>query len=98
MVTFCLFGLIFIGVGTILLHFSLQLQELSVRYDDIDHCNSPTNYKLPPTNSTTYKSGKSRCTLTIKVTERMAGPVYFYYQLDNFNQNHRSYVKSRDYK
>lgn len=26
----------------------------------------------------------------------MKGPVYVYYQLDNFYQNHRRYVKSRD--
>jgi hypothetical protein len=26
----------------------------------------------------------------------MAAPVYFYYQLENFYQNHRNYVKSRD--
>ena len=24
------------------------------------------------------------------------GPIYVYYQLDNFYQNHRRYVKSRD--
>lgn len=28
----------------------------------------------------------------------MTGPVFVYYQLDNFYQNHRRYVKSRDYK
>lgn len=27
----------------------------------------------------------------------MKAPVYFYYQLDNFYQNHRRYVKSRDF-
>jgi len=28
----------------------------------------------------------------------MEGPIFVYYQLDNFYQNHRRYVKSRDYR
>lgn len=28
----------------------------------------------------------------------MKTPVFVYYQLDNFYQNHRRYVKSKDYK
>jgi hypothetical protein len=38
------------------------------------------------------------CTLTIDVEEDMEPPVYVYYQLDNFYQNHRRYVKSRSDK
>lgn len=37
----------------------------------------------------------STCTLTINVEKEMKGPVYFYYRLTNFYQNHRRYVKSR---
>jgi hypothetical protein len=29
------------------------------------------------------------------VKEKMKAPVYVYYELDNFYQNHRRYVKSR---
>lgn len=29
-------------------------------------------------------------------TNLIKGPIYVYYQLDNFYQNHRRYVKSRD--
>jgi len=35
------------------------------------------------------------CQLTINVDKDMPGPVYFYYRLTNFYQNHRRYVKSR---
>ena len=28
----------------------------------------------------------------------MAAPIFVYYQLENFYQNHRRYVKSRDYQ
>ena len=30
------------------------------------------------------------------VETEIKGPIYVYYQLDNFYQNHRRYVKSRD--
>lgn len=35
------------------------------------------------------------CEVNITIAEDMAGPVYMYYELDNFYQNHRRYVKSR---
>lgn len=31
-----------------------------------------------------------------EITSEVKGPVYVYYQLNNFYQNHRRYVKSRD--
>lgn len=34
--------------------------------------------------------------LEFTVTEKMEGPVFLYYELTNFYQNHRRYVKSRD--
>lgn len=41
-------------------------------------------------------AGENRtCTITFDVTEEMKAPVYVYYELDNFYQNHRRYVKSR---
>lgn len=30
------------------------------------------------------------------IKDKIEGPIYVYYQLDNFYQNHRRYVKSRD--
>ena len=35
------------------------------------------------------------CEETIIVDSDIPAPVYVYYQLDNFYQNHRRYVKSR---
>jgi hypothetical protein len=35
------------------------------------------------------------CRVTFTVKEEMKKPVYVYYELDNFYQNHRRYVKSR---
>ena len=39
---------------------------------------------------------KNPCTISIEVDKKMTAPVYMYYKLTNFYQNHRRYVKSRD--
>jgi hypothetical protein len=36
------------------------------------------------------------CNITMKVDQRMEAPVYLYYRLENYYQNHRRYVKSRN--
>ncbi len=33
--------------------------------------------------------------ITFSIDQDVSGPVYVYYQLTNFYQNHRRYVKSR---
>lgn len=37
-----------------------------------------------------------KCEVTFSIEEDINDTVYLYYQLDNFYQNHRRYVKSRD--
>jgi len=39
--------------------------------------------------------GQSFCQINLNVKQEMKSPVYFYYELRNFYQNHRRYVKSR---
>ncbi|GAM28032.1 hypothetical protein SAMD00019534_112080 [Acytostelium subglobosum LB1] len=36
------------------------------------------------------------CNFTMSIPKKMKAPVYMYYRLDNFYQNHRRYVKSRN--
>lgn len=39
----------------------------------------------------------SRCTVRFEVEDDMDKPVYLYYRMENFYQNHRRYVNSRSY-
>lgn len=50
--------------------------------------------------TTDYKTKKqdptiNECSVTLKIDTDIAAPIYVYYQLENFYQNHRRYVKSR---
>ena len=38
----------------------------------------------------------STCTLQFELTESIPGTTFVYYELQNYNQNHRRYVKSKD--
>lgn len=78
MITFSVFGLIFLALGIVLYVMSDKIHEVSIRYDN--QCTIGAT-----------------CTITFTVNETIPAPIYFYYQLDNFYQNHRRYVKSRDY-
>lgn len=44
------------------------------------------------------QGAKNICYKKLVVNEKIEAPIYVYYQLENFYQNHRRYVKSRDYK
>jgi hypothetical protein len=42
--------------------------------------------------------GENQIITTLTLTEKMEAPIFVYYELENFYQNHRRYVKSRSYK
>jgi hypothetical protein len=86
-VIFLIIGIIFVPVGTSLLASSKKIYEKTITYDgdntDVDGCKiKETNSGLP-------------CTINFNIDEDVSGPVYVYYALENFYQNHRRYVKSR---
>jgi hypothetical protein len=55
---------------------------------NITYSYNPGNFITPVLYKTT------QCTLTFNIPEDMNPPVFFYYRLTNFYQNHRRYVKS----
>jgi LEM3 (ligand-effect modulator 3) family / CDC50 family len=52
------------------------------------------NYSYNPTNFSTASYNTTQCTLEFTIPDTMGPPVFFYYRLTNFYQNHRRYVKS----
>ncbi|KAG6535005.1 hypothetical protein ZIOFF_008922 [Zingiber officinale] len=90
---FTLIGVIFVPIGIAALKASSKVVEIAYRYDD--DCVPPNMASMKVAyiqNDTINKT----CTRTLKVPKHMSQPIYVYYQLDNFYQNHRRYVKSRN--
>lgn len=86
---FLLIGIIFIPIGAVLLQKSNEIVEVSLQYDGDGADSSASSCAITEANAATA------CSVTLTVPEKMEGTVWVYYQIDNFYQNHRRYVKSR---
>ncbi|XP_022715509.1 putative ALA-interacting subunit 2 isoform X3 [Durio zibethinus] len=66
--------------------------EIVERYDT--EC-VPEPFRIDKVSYVQDDSIPKNCSLSLKVRKYMKAPIYIYYQLDNYYQNHRRYVKSR---
>jgi len=80
-------GLVCVVIGGVILGYSNRVVRFSKRYDNIPECDVGGQITQPNFSKT--------CSVSIDVTERMKAPVFLYYKLNNFYQNHRRYVASR---
>lgn len=97
--TFFLIGLAFIPIGISLLHFSHKVKEQSIDYTNcksVHHNIGPSRYCSDIIQNHSDQSEPCICQITFTLEEGFNAPVYMYYGLTNFYQNHRRYVKSRD--
>ncbi|XP_022715508.1 putative ALA-interacting subunit 2 isoform X2 [Durio zibethinus] len=85
-------GFIFIPVGLVTLRASRSVVEIVERYDT--EC-VPEPFRIDKVSYVQDDSIPKNCSLSLKVRKYMKAPIYIYYQLDNYYQNHRRYVKSR---
>ncbi|XP_042505560.1 ALA-interacting subunit 1-like [Macadamia integrifolia] len=93
--TFIFIGIIFIPIGLVSLFASERVVEIVDRYDE--DC-IPAKYSEDMVAFIQSSKTNKTCSRTLTVPKLMKSPVYVYYQLDNFYQNHRRYVKSRSDK
>ncbi|CAO2842062.1 unnamed protein product [Amaranthus hypochondriacus] len=91
---FMVVSIVFIPIGVASLFASRDVVEIVDRYDDNCLPQKSKSEKI----SYIQGSGDKTCKRTLTVTKHMKAPIYIYYQLDNFYQNHRRYVKSRSDK
>ncbi|KAL5721674.1 ALA-interacting subunit 3 [Ranunculus cassubicifolius] len=93
--TFIFVGIVFIPIGLACLFASQRVVEIVYRYDD--QC-VPQDFTTKQVDFIKSSDTNKTCVKTLDVPKLMKGPVYVYYQLDNYYQNHRRYVKSRSDK
>ncbi|KAK1393177.1 ALA-interacting subunit [Heracleum sosnowskyi] len=89
--SFLLVGIVFIPIGLASLLASRNVVEIVDRYETA--C-IPEGFKKDKVKYIQSDSNKT-CNRNLRVKKDMKPPIYVYYQLDNFYQNHRRYVKSR---
>ena len=89
--TFAIIGVVFVAIGFGLKAASDAVVEVSQQYDGAGTPSSLAGCSV----ATNGNGSVTPCSLTLTAPALMRAPVYLYYQLDNFYQNHRRYVASR---
>ena len=89
-------ALLFVALGAICVTASNEVVEVKYRYDNDAACESGFfATDAEKANQMSATGAGVQCSITMKIPDKMKAPVYVYYELDNFYQNHRRYVKSR---
>lgn len=95
---FFLLGLIFLPIGIGFYIASKQVNEIIFDYTSCATAPATlTNLQnQSPITSWSYDSNNQTCTIQFTVSSQLSPPVFIYYRLTDFFQNHRRYVKSVD--
>eukprot|EP01135_Chromosphaera_perkinsii_P009143 Nk52_evm1s1649 gene=Nk52_evmTU1s1649 len=105
--TFFVIGVVFIPLGAIFLVASKGVVEQEIKYTncqgevkgsttDLQNCDTYWQNYFSTAQADLTSNADCVCYITFKIDERIPSTAYMYYGLDNYYQNHRRYVKSRD--
>jgi hypothetical protein len=83
-IIFIIIGIPLVVVGNVVLKASSELTEVTKQYDNDPNC------------KILYSGAHAKCDVKLTAPNDMKAPVYVYYELSNFYQNHRRYLKSYD--
>jgi len=95
----------FFAIGAIFVPLGIGLfiasNNVSQKIFDYSNCFTasitPTSFNVPEgVKSWAYNPNTNTCTITFNIDDDFKAPVFMYYRLTNFYQNHRRYVKSYD--
>jgi hypothetical protein len=87
-ILFTAIGVAFVPTGTFLLSSSNQVFEKTIEYDGAS---------ADPDCSISYPNAGTNCQIKFSIDEDTSGPLYVYFELTKFFQNHRFYIASVNY-
>lgn len=89
-------AMVLIPIGVACLVASLSVVEYKSRYDNLSECTEGAGNNEERERELHKVGGEGiRCNVTLEVKESMRGPIYLYFELHDYYQNHRRYVKGR---
>lgn len=100
---FLIVGVVFIPTGIVTWFASRSVVEVAYNYETtcIMKYSSSTMPLATNEDKSAFMQGynkRKNCTVSLAIPKTMRQPIYVYYQLSNYFQNHRMYVKSRSDK
>ncbi|KAI3816828.1 hypothetical protein L1987_16533 [Smallanthus sonchifolius] len=93
--SFITIGALFVPIGLLAWSASDNVVEISDRYDEA--C-VPDDFNSNAESFIQNPDTKKTCIRNLKVPKKLVAPIFVYYQLENFYQNHRRFVKSKSDK
>ncbi|EFJ53273.1 hypothetical protein VOLCADRAFT_102874 [Volvox carteri f. nagariensis] len=94
---FLAIGVVLVPIGSVCLYYGLKPVEVGTRYDQTCLPNNLNTNAQRQEYIWKHAANDSKLTCEIKltITKDMPAPIFVYYELNGYYQNHRRYVKSR---